>query len=423
MTRLFRSMRKRFFWKHMAADVSETIRQCPICAKNWVNERKRTSFLKLFPASSPLEYVSMEIVGPLPKTVHGNRFLLVITDRFSKLTRTVPLRTITALSVAKAFCDAWVFSYGPPRYLLTDNGAKSAAKFFLAVCRELGIAKVFTTAYHPQTNGQVERFNRTIVNSIRGYVSGRQSDWDEFTSALTFGYNCRIHSSLGFTPFDLVLSQPPPSLSVESPDPDQLESPTTTKLKFLQTIREIYPLARERLAQAQARYKENFYRSVRENNKMLKAGDWIYMRKEVHDTNVNPKLDAPADGPCEVLKMDGHTLVIRQGEETVRVSSDRVTAAPTPADARSTSTAPAETRDNTPQPTDTVSDQEYVVERITGVKQLADCNLMYKIRWYGYTREHDTWEPAQHLPRYMLRRYHNRTRLPLPKRVVGNLQA
>jgi hypothetical protein len=88
--------------------------------------------------------------------------------------------------------------------------------------------------------------------------------------------------------------------------------------------------------------------------------------------------------------MDGHTLVIRQGEETVRVSSDRVTAAPTPADARYTSTAPAETRENTPQPTDPVSDQEYVVERITGVKQLADGNLMYKIRWYGYTREHDT---------------------------------
>jgi hypothetical protein len=80
---------------------------------------------------------------------------------------------------------------------------------------------------------------------------------------------------------------------------------------------------------------------VRENRKMLKAGDWIYLRKEVHDANVNPKLDAPADGPFEVLKMDGHTLVIRQGEETVRVSSDRVTAVPTLADAHSTSTAPA----------------------------------------------------------------------------------
>jgi transposase InsO family protein len=65
----------------------------------------------------------------------------------------VPLCTITALVVAKAFCDAWVFSYGPPRYLLKDNGTQFNAKVLLVVCRELGIAKIITNAYHPQTNG------------------------------------------------------------------------------------------------------------------------------------------------------------------------------------------------------------------------------------------------------------------------------
>jgi hypothetical protein len=61
---------------------------------------------------------------------------------------------------------------------------------------------------------------------------------------------------------------------------------------------------------------------VREKKKMIQADDWIYLRKKVHDANVNPKLDSPADGPFEVLEMDGHTLVIRQGGETVRFSSD-----------------------------------------------------------------------------------------------------
>jgi transposase InsO family protein len=158
----------------------------------------------------------MDILGPLPKTERGNRFLLVICDRLSKLTRTVPLHTITALVVAKAFCDTWLFSYVPPRYLLTDNGTQFNAKFFLAVCRELGIAKIFTTSYHPQTNGQVERFNRTIINSFRGYVERRQGYWDEYTAAITFGYNCRVHSSLHLAPFELILSRPPPNLSVES---------------------------------------------------------------------------------------------------------------------------------------------------------------------------------------------------------------
>jgi transposase InsO family protein len=117
----------------------------------------------------------------------------VISDRFSKLTRTVPLRTITALVVAKSFWDACVFSYGPPRSLMIDNGTQFNANIFLAVCRELGISKIFTTAYHPQTNGQVERFNRTIINSLRGYVERQQGDWDEYTAAITFWYSYRVH--------------------------------------------------------------------------------------------------------------------------------------------------------------------------------------------------------------------------------------
>mgnify|MGYP003561719933 FL=1 len=275
--------------------------------------------------------MAMDILGPLPKTEHGNRFLLVITDRFSKLTRTVPLRTITALVVAKAFCDAWVFSYGPPRYLLTDNGTQFNAKFFLAVCRELGIAKIFTTAYHPQTNGQVERFNRTIINSLRGYVERRQGDWDEYTAAITFGYNCRVHSSLHLAPFELILSRPPPNLSVENAPTGIEDAPTSAKLRFLAKIRELIPLAQQRLAESQARYKKNFDRSVKEKNKNVRRDSWVYLRREVHEVGRNPKLDDQVDGPFRVVETDGRVFKLRIGDDDVPVSSDRITPAPKPA--------------------------------------------------------------------------------------------
>jgi hypothetical protein len=165
--RMFQTIRRSFFWPKMVEDVYETVRQCDTCARNRISERTHTNKLKLFPAKGPIESVAMDILGPLPRTKHGNRFLLVISDRFSKVTKTVPLRTVTALSVARAFCDHWVYSYGPPLSLLTDNGPQFTAKFFLAVCAELGVKKIFTTAYHPQTNGQVERYNRTILASLR----------------------------------------------------------------------------------------------------------------------------------------------------------------------------------------------------------------------------------------------------------------
>jgi transposase InsO family protein len=163
----------------MAVDVADTVRQCDVCSRNRTKERTRTSYLKLFPASSPLTYVSIDILGPLPNTNHGNRFLLGMTDRFSKLTRTVPLLSTSAYAVAKAVCDHRVFMYGPPCHFLTDNAPKFASKFLLATCRKLGIDKLFPSAYHPQMNGPVERFNMTILNSLRGYVSEHQDDWDE----------------------------------------------------------------------------------------------------------------------------------------------------------------------------------------------------------------------------------------------------
>jgi hypothetical protein len=117
----------------MSADVSKTVRQRDSCVQNRIKERTKTSYLKLFPDSSPLEYVFNDLLGPLPKTAHGNRFLLVMTDRFSEVTRMVPLRTTTTFVVAKVFCEHWVFCYGPPpMYFLTmdHNSLRSSFKPF-----------------------------------------------------------------------------------------------------------------------------------------------------------------------------------------------------------------------------------------------------------------------------------------------------
>jgi transposase InsO family protein len=127
----------------------------------------------------------MDILGPLPETKSGNRFLLVMVDRVSKLTRTVPLRTIIATEVAKIFVHEWYCVYGAPVIILTDNGTQFVSKFFQTVCRLLGVKQVFTTAYHPQTNGKCERFNRTILSALSHYISDNQDDGDELSYTAT----------------------------------------------------------------------------------------------------------------------------------------------------------------------------------------------------------------------------------------------
>ena len=177
-TRMYYHVRRTYYWPHMAADIFETVRNCTTCAKNRFKLRKRKNPLKLFPATKPLASLCIGILGPLTKSKKRNVFLLVITDRFTKLTRVVPLRKITPYNVAVAFVENWVFAYGPPEAVISDNGKQFAAKFLQAVCGLLGISNVFTSTYHPQTNGQVERYNRKILAMLRNYVNEHQSDWD-----------------------------------------------------------------------------------------------------------------------------------------------------------------------------------------------------------------------------------------------------
>jgi hypothetical protein len=122
----------------MALDVTNTVRNFNTCAKNRVKERSRSSYLKLFPATRPFAHVAIDIFGPLPKTEHRNRFLLVMNDRFSKLKNTVPLRTLTAFVCAHAFCKHCLYSYGAPCTSSRTTALSSRPRFSRHVAASWG---------------------------------------------------------------------------------------------------------------------------------------------------------------------------------------------------------------------------------------------------------------------------------------------
>ena len=341
--KLYQTMRRAFYWPSMTVDIHHLVENCTSCAKNRIKEQKNVYPMRLFPATRPLEYVAMDILGPLPRTKHGMRFILVITDRFTKLTKTEALRTITSLAVAKAFCKTWVFNYGTPKILLTDNGTQFTASFFRNVCRILGIHKVFTTEYHPQTNGQAERFNRTIIAAIRNYVSDSQRDWDEWLGPITYAYNTQVHRSTGTTPFDLVLSRHPPPLLVEQEmlehhsserARDRRARMSQAKEEFLKRLGEVMAKARHNLEKTQLRYKRNFDARIRARLRNLHPGSFVYREIPVHPEGVNPKLASPVDGPHRVIANNWPTILIDDHGRAVRVNANRLTKAPTPPEYR-----------------------------------------------------------------------------------------
>ena len=122
---MYQTLRRTFYWPSMALNAYYTVRQCYSCTPERIKLRKHATYLSLFPAQAPLEYVAIDFLVPQPKTADGHRYLLCITDRYSNMLRTIPLKNITAATVAMAFCEHWVFQYKPPAHLLSDNGGNS----------------------------------------------------------------------------------------------------------------------------------------------------------------------------------------------------------------------------------------------------------------------------------------------------------
>jgi len=335
MNRMYYTMRKAYYWPSMVTDINSTVTKCTTCAQIRLALRRHTTPLTLFPATEPLTELSVDIFGPIPASKRGNRFILVITDRFAKLTKCVALRRITAMSVASAIIDAWVSAYGPPDRILSDQGPQFMSNFFIAVMKMLGIETVRTTAYHPQTNGQVERYNRTMATQLRCYVADDPSRWDELLPMITMAYNSQPHRSTGIAQFNLVIPRRIPNLTVRNLPPGtplankgtlKDGSPLARKREFMARLRRKIPVVVEALRKTQQRYKRNFDHRVATRNADVKIGDYVYTT----DHDRQNKLQSKAIGPFMVLDADDSTFVIDIDGEEKRVSSDHVTPAPRP---------------------------------------------------------------------------------------------
>ena len=333
--KLYQKLRMHFYWPSMAVDAYGVVRNCVTCARNRIKLRKYASALKLFPARAPLEQVAIDLLGELIQTPRGNRFLLVITDRYTKLTKVVPLKRITSETVSQAFVQHWVLNYGSPSYVLSDNGPQFTGRFFRETCRLLGTNNMYTTTYHPRANGQVERYNSTVFRALRHYITDHPREWDTYADAVTYAYNCQPHTSTKLAPFSLVLSNPPgpTGLDFSAMPKRTAESPTQYHALWQDWLRSLLDTADTSLADAQARYKRTFDQRVRPSRLSYRPGRYVFLRIDFRSAkdDTRHKLAPLVTGPHKIVSVRGQTLVLEHEDKTQeRVSFDRVVPAPHP---------------------------------------------------------------------------------------------
>ncbi len=228
-----------------------------------------------------------------------------------------PLRRITALKIANSFTSHWVFAYGAQRTLLTDDGKQLTAKVFQHVCQILGISNVFRTTYQPQSNGQSERYNRTVQSVLRKYVADHPVDWDLQAESVTFAYNTQQHASARFAPFDLVAARPQTPIAVDGMPPDRDVTTTEVEFKCAERLDRIMRSASEALKKAQERYEKAFDLRMRKQKDRIRVHDYFFLRRNhtcASDGSAH-KLAPIADGPYEVRSVTDDTCDIYRGDE------------------------------------------------------------------------------------------------------------
>jgi hypothetical protein len=197
-------MKKLFYWPKMKTEVEHFVAVCNSC-----NERKTgrvpVAPLQHFEAVlNPFSLVSMNVVGPLPKTTPGNVYLLTFMGAFSKYSEAIPIPDQTAETIAREFVSKIIARHGCPLKLLTDQGKNFTSKLMREVCKLLHIKKIQTSHYHPMCNRQVERSHSTFTAMVSHFVRTDQRDWDKWDPIVQMAYRSTPHTITGYSPFFLL---------------------------------------------------------------------------------------------------------------------------------------------------------------------------------------------------------------------------
>ena len=204
VTRTTQLIGRRFYWPRMRHDISEWIRCCETCEKTKHGPGRGKSKLQQELSGAVFERVAFDIVGPLPKTAHGNEYILVACDYFSKWSDAWAIPDQTAETCARVLLERWIAYFGCPHIWHSDQGPNFTSKVFTHLCDMLNIRKSRTTPYHPQSDGLVERFNQTLQNLLRSCVNNYRDNWDDMLCFCLMAYRATEHASTGRTPNQLV---------------------------------------------------------------------------------------------------------------------------------------------------------------------------------------------------------------------------
>ena len=275
-------LRERFYWPGMQTEAMQHIQQCTRCLR-----RKTPSHvapLQPIHVTQPLELVHMDYLSLEPSK--GNiENVLVITDHFTRYALAYPSKTQTAQATARILWDNFICHYGFPEKFISDQGRNFESDLIKELCKIAGVKKLHTTPYHPQGNGQCERFNSTLCNMLGTLSEEEKSDWKSYLGCMTHAYNCTKHASTTYSPYYLMFGRHPRlPIDVEFGLPKSNSSDNSSKSRYIQKLRRRPNYAFQKatkVANQQAnKYKSSYDKSIK--GPQLQEKDLVLVKIVAH---------------------------------------------------------------------------------------------------------------------------------------------
>lgn len=270
-------------------------------------------------ASRPFEKVYLDIVGPLEETCNGDKYILTFEDDLTRFTDCYALRDMEASTVARLFFDQIVSRYGIPKAVVTDQGTNFVSELFKRTCKLLKIKKMQTTAYHPQSNGALERSHKPLVEYLRSFVASNTNTWHEHLRQAVFVHNNTVHRGTGFTPMKVLFGFTADIPTDLEKEPEPVYNYDDYVLELRSKLQKAYKIARNHLDQSKIVSKRYYDRKV--NPVKFKVGD----RALLKDAAKVGKLSHVWLGPYEVIDVPNDVnTTIKIGNRKRRVHNNRL---------------------------------------------------------------------------------------------------
>lgn len=388
--KMFELISRNVWWPGMLKDVTCYVKGCEKCQRTKINREARHVPLNpnLIPIQ-PWDKITVDMIGHLPKS-KGYDVILVVVEWMGKMIHVLPTSVeLTSEGLAKLYRDHIWKDFGLPKKVTSDRGPQFNSNFINNMCNILGMSQNLSTAYHPQTDGQMEKMNQEIEQYLHLFVNHHQSDWADWLSLAEFQYNDKIHSATGQTPFYVNYGRHP-----WKGDMVTIEGKNKSVANFTSRIKAIREEVVLALQHAMQKMKEQYDQNKKPSRK-YNMGDKVWLEATNLKTDQPmKKLDNKHFGPFQIIKQVGagsYELDIPKTWKMVHPVFNETLLSP-----YHKAHYQIQHKEILPPLEIIDGNKEYEVEEVLDSRNRRGITK-YLVHWKGYPREERMWEPAENM--------------------------